>query len=138
MRNKILALYIISILLGVIVGLVGSIFRLSISILGSYLTQLAHSVGGQGWGAALISGCISVILVLAAFLAVKYIAPEASGSGVHEIEGALLHVRPIFWKRLLPVKFFFGILPLAAKMVLVGRGQPFILAEIWGKCLVPC
>lgn len=137
MRNKILTLYVVSIFLGIIVGLVGSIFRLSISVLGIFWEFLAHFIGGQGWGAGFISGLISMVLVLAAFLAVKYIAPEASGSGVHEIEGALLHVRPIFWKRLIPVKFFFGILALSAKMVM-GREGPTIhiggnLGEMFGS-----
>lgn len=126
MRNKILILYVVSIVLGILVGLVGSTFRLSINIMSSILGNLFLFIGThQVWPLALISGLVSMVLVLLAYLAVRYIAPEASGSGVPQIEGALLHVKPISWKRLLPVKFFFGILALSAKMIL-GREGPTI------------
>ncbi|EHL29211.1 H(+)/Cl(-) exchange transporter ClcA [Legionella drancourtii] len=125
MRNKILILYIVSIVLGIIVGLVGSSFRLSIDVLSAALDYFFHFIGDRGWPSGLISGIVSMLMVLAAFLAVKHLAPDAGGSGVPEIEGALLHLRPIFWRRLLPVKFFFGILAISSKMIL-GREGPTI------------
>lgn len=137
MRNKILILYSVSMALGILVGLVGSSFRLSIDMLSASLDHFFHFIGDRGWPAGLISGSVSMLMVLAAFLAVKRIAPDAGGSGVPEIEGALLHLRPIFWRRLLPVKFFFGILAISSKMIL-GREGPTIhigggLGEMLGQ-----
>lgn len=136
MRSKILALYSASIILGIIVGLVGSTFRLSIDLLSSSLEHLFFVWGGQGWLACFFSGISSMFMVGAAFLAVHYFAPDAAGSGIPEVEGALLHKKPILWQRLLPIKFFFGILALAAKMIL-GREGPTIhiggtLGEMFG------
>lgn len=137
MGNKLLKFYAIATVLGVLVGLVGSSFRLSIDLLGTLLDHFLRFTGEQGWPLALISGVVSMLMALSAYLAVKYIAPEASGSGVPEVEGALLNVRPIFWRRLLPVKFFFGILAISSKMVL-GREGPMIhiggnLGEMLGE-----
>lgn len=137
MRQKMLMLYLISAFLGVLVGLVGSSFRLSIDILSSFLTNLIHFLGDYGLPIGLCSGILSMLMVLAAYGAVIHWAPEASGSGVPEIEGALLHDRPIFWSRLLPVKYFFGILALSAQMIL-GREGPTIhiggnLGEMLGR-----
>jgi chloride channel protein, CIC family len=125
MRDKILILYAVSLVLGVVVGLVGSTFRLTIDVIGGALNHFYYFLSVNGWPAGLISGLVSMIMVYSAYLAVKHFAPEASGSGVPEIEGALLHVRPIFWQRLLPVKFIFGILALSAQMIL-GREGPTI------------
>lgn len=106
MRKKILKLYYVSFVLGIVVGLVGSTFRLSIDVLGNILDNFFQTPTLQGWPAALISGLVSMVMVYASYFAVKQFAPEASGSGVPEIEGALLHLRKISWRRLLPVKFF--------------------------------
>ena len=125
MGKKILYLYAISTLLGVLTGLIASLFQLAINWVDSSLSSFLGFVHHNGWPVGLISALISMLMVLIAWLSVKYIAPEASGSGVPEIEGALLHLRPIFWKRLLPVKFFSGILAISAKMV-VGREGPTI------------
>lgn len=137
MRKKILKLYAIAILLGILTGIISSLFQLSISGLNTIVTHMLQYASDKGWPLNIISALTSMAMVLMAWLMVQRIAPEAAGSGVQEIEGALLHVRPIFWRRLLPVKFFGGVLAISAKMVL-GREGPTIqmggnLGEMLGE-----
>ncbi|HET7290259.1 MAG TPA: chloride channel protein, partial [Thermodesulfobacteriota bacterium] len=114
-----------SLIVGALTGAAGAVFQLSIEkvqdsrelllriIPQSFVFQLAASV------------LFSAVLVYIAFLLVRRLAPEASGSGVHEIEGALDDVRPIRWKNVLPVKFLGGLCSLGGGMVL-GREGPTI------------
>lgn len=125
MGKRTLILYLVSVLLGFLTGLIASLFQLAIAGLDVLLEEFFVLVHNNGLPLGLISALVSMFMVLIAWLAVKHIAPEASGSGVPEIEGTLLHIRPIFWKRLLPVKFFAGVLAISAKMVL-GREGPTI------------
>jgi chloride channel protein, CIC family len=114
-----------SLLVGALTGLVGAVFQLSIAkvedLRGFLIGILPHDPALP----LIISVLFSAVLVFVAFLLVRRIAPEASGSGVHEIEGALDDVRPIRWKNVLPVKFLGGLLSLAGGMVL-GREGPTI------------
>ena len=123
--NKMLLLYLVSILLGILTGLIGSVFQLAIAGLDRGLVYILDFVRQQNLPAALVSALLSMIMVAVAYILVRRFAPEAAGSGVQEIEGTLLHQRPIFWKRLLPVKFFASILTISSKMV-VGREGPTI------------
>lgn len=123
--NKMLRLYVISMLLGILTGTVGSIFQLAIAWLDRVLVFILALVHQHNLSAALVSALFSMLMVTVAFLLVRHFAPEAAGSGVQEIEGVLLHERPIFWKRLLPIKFFTSILAISSKMV-VGREGPTI------------
>jgi len=125
MGSRILKLYAISIVLGILTGTVASLFQLAITQLENLLYTFYSFASQRDWPVALISALTSMLMVFMAWCSVRYIAPEAAGSGVHEIEGALLHLRPIFWRRLLPVKFFSGVLAISAKMV-VGREGPTI------------
>jgi len=125
MRGKILRIYAIAILLGILVGLIGSLLQLAITGVNYLLEAWYVYAGTHGLPVGLISSLTSMLMVYVAWMLVKRVAIEAGGSGVQEIEGTLLHVRPIFWRRLLPVKFIGGVLAISAKMV-VGREGPTI------------
>ncbi|MBA2652483.1 MAG: H(+)/Cl(-) exchange transporter ClcA [Tatlockia sp.] len=139
MRHKILVVYLIAILLGITTGLVSSFFQLAIlhfdKFIASALTFINSNIGAVG----LFSALITMMLVFIAWFLVRDMAPEAAGSGIQEIEGALAHKRPINWKRLLPVKFLGGIMAISSKLVL-GREGPTIqmggnLGEMFGELL---
>ena len=135
MAKKILILYAIAALLGVLTGTVASLFQLAISGLDALLASFYTFIAQHGLPVGLCSALITMLMVLLAWLSVHYIAPEASGSGVPEIEGTLLHLRPIFWKRLLPVKFFAGVLAISSKMVLGREGPTIQIGGNLGKML---
>ncbi|HHF7375472.1 H(+)/Cl(-) exchange transporter ClcA [Legionella bozemanae] len=138
MRDKILILYALSALLGILTGTVGSLLQLAIHWLNNVLISWFHFAGSKGYNISIISALTTMVMVFIAWALVKWAATEASGSGVQEIEGTLLHERPIFWRRLLPVKFIGGVLSIGSKMVL-GREGPTIqiggnLGEMFGEC----
>lgn len=135
MGIKLLKIYLIAVLLGVITGTVASLLQWMIAKGDKLLALLFNSIPGETTYVGIIAGLISMIMVLCSWLLVRYFAPEASGSGVNEIEGTLLHQRPIFWRQLLPVKFISGVLALCAKMVLGREGPTIQIGGNLGKML---
>lgn len=123
-RTETIGLIIISLGLGIFTGTVCSLFEyipdVIISLRVKYLPELGH--GPLFWLAAF---SLSFILAGIAMYLTARIAPEAGGSGIPEIEGALLSLRPVRWKRVLPVKFFTGLMSLGSGMIL-GREGPSI------------
>lgn len=110
-------------LTGILTGAVGSVFHLVIDRLQRWPHLLAAHMEGLSLvvAAALITMCITV---LAAHV-VRRFAPEAGGSGVQEIEGAMQGLRVVRWRRVLPVKFLAGIGAVGSGLVL-GREGPTI------------
>ena len=125
MRDKIIILYVLSILLGILTGCVGSLIQLGIIWVDKGLILWFDFAKSHQWPVGIVSAMTTMMMVYVAWILVRYVATEASGSGVQEIEGALLHERPVFWRRLLPVKFIGGVLAISSKMVL-GREGPTI------------
>lgn len=125
MRIHLLLVYGLVILLGILVGFIGSVFELLVEQGEIYIELFFDYAKTGGIFMILISFLIIITMSLIAWALVHYVAPEASGSGVPQIEGTLLHEQPIFWKRLLGVKFLGGVLALSSKMVL-GREGPTI------------
>lgn len=139
MRDKLIIIYAVSILLGVLVGAIGSCLQLAINSLDAFLQYWFAFANQYNWPVGVVSALTTMLMVYIAWLLVKWAAPEASGSGVQEIEGTLMHERSIYWRRLLPVKFLGGVLAISSKMVL-GREGPTIqiggnLGEMLGELL---
>ncbi|MGF7163467.1 CIC family chloride channel protein [Rhodoligotrophos appendicifer] len=113
----------LAIVVGAGAGLIGSVFHLLIDLLIQWPQWLGRVLEGP-WlvvAAALITMACTV---LAVFLVQRF-APEAGGSGVQEIEGAMEGLRTVHWLRVLPVKFVAGITAISSGLVL-GREGPTI------------
>lgn len=136
-HKKILSFYTVALILGLLTGVIGSGFLLGVQYLTGFMKKGMDYTGLHGVSLALLSAIVSMLMIYIAWLMVWWFASEASGSGVQEIEGALLHKRHVYWRRLLPVKFLGGILSISSKLV-VGREGPTIqiggnLGEMLGE-----
>lgn len=112
-------------LVGACAGTVALLFRAALTggeALRNHFIQWTHSLPVLGWALLILyvmAGAVgSVVLVRA-------LAPEASGSGIPHLEAVLLRFRTMDWKRVLPVKFFGGILAIGSGLVL-GREGPTV------------
>ncbi len=79
---------------------------------------------------------VSAGLAMFGYYLVHRFAPEAGGSGIPEIEGALEELRPVRWWRVIPVKFFGGMGTLGAGMVLGREGPTVQMGANVGKMMV--
>jgi chloride channel protein, CIC family len=109
---------------GAIAGLVGGAYRL---VLGpdapwssERIVRLAH--GPVDWVG--VAGLFAAGAALSRWLTVRF-APEASGSGIPQVEESLAGNMSLRWRRLLPVKFVGGALALVSGLSL-GREGPTV------------
>lgn len=124
-EKKNIPMFCWALLVGSLAGFVGAVFRILLVQIGRWregVEAWAQPYSVLSW---LLPITFSAVFVYIAILVVRTFAPEAGGSGVQEIEGALDEVRPIRWKRVLPVKFIGGLFSLGGGLVL-GREGPTI------------
>lgn len=114
-----------AVIVGALTGLIGAVFQIALAKVALLREMLLSYVSHIPALPLLTSVVLSAIAVFLALLLIRRIAPETAGSGVQEIEGALDEVRPLRWKRVLPVKFLAGLLSLGSGLVM-GREGPTI------------
>ena len=122
---------------GIAIGSVATGFRLSANRALELQRELSAAVQDVSVLAWLVPMALAGVMLAASLEIVRRFAPEASGSGVQEIEGALAGVRELRWWRVIPAKFAAGLLSLGAGLLL-GREGPTIqiggnLAQMLGR-----
>lgn len=118
------AFYFIAGFCGLAGGVVGAAFHLTVDALLRWPAWLVARFG-SGPETILMAAAIAATGLLLAFALTRRFAPEAAGSGVQEIEGAMEGLRTVRWRRILPVKFVGGVLGLSSGLV-AGREGPTI------------
>ncbi len=112
-------------LVGLGSGMVALGFRAALTgadALRNGLINWAQRMPAWGWIFPILFGTLGAGISVAL---TRRFAPEASGSGIPHLEAVLHRFRKLEWKRVLPVKFFGGILSIGSGMAL-GREGPTV------------
>ncbi|UPQ89968.1 H(+)/Cl(-) exchange transporter ClcA [Vibrio sinaloensis] len=120
-----ISVLILALIVGVLAGLVGTYFDIAVHFVSETRTEWLKSEIGAILPLWLAAFLISAALAFVGYFLVHRFAPEAAGSGIPEIEGAMDGIRPVRWWRVLPVKFIGGMGALGSGMVL-GREGPTV------------
>ena len=135
--GSLLALALLALVAGAVAGLVGAIFRLSLELADQFRNALIEWAHGQeAVGFLLVLAVCAGATAIAAWLVRRY-SPHAAGSGIPHVEAVLRGELPPIPFRLIPVKFFGGLLAIGAGLAL-GREGPTVqmgasLAHLVGK-----
>ena len=129
------AILIVAAVVGTIAGLLGVAFEKAVNgVMAMRLSGL--SIFSDYWILMWpLTFVVSGLLAMSGYYLVRRFAPEAGGSGIPEIEGALEELRPVRWWRVIPVKFFGGIGTLSAGMVLGREGPTVQMGANVGKMM---
>lgn len=133
-RSPFILLFLASIV-GAITGLVGCLFQLAIHALMAWRIDFSSHSFNHIYLTIALSFILAASMGACAYYLVQKYAPESAGSGIPEIEGALLDLRPVRWWRVLPVKFFAGLSALSSGMVLGREGPTVQMGANLGKML---
>jgi CIC family chloride channel protein len=120
-----LAVLLMAAVVGTLAGLIGVGFEKSVNLVQNLRIGALVEVADHWFLVWPLAFMLSALLAMVGYFLVRLFAPEAGGSGIPEIEGALEELRPVRWWRVLPVKFIGGMGTLGAGMVL-GREGPMV------------
>jgi CIC family chloride channel protein len=125
LRQQRRRLFPLAALVGLCAGIVAVLFRGALSAadtLRNLLSAKAHEQPVWGWIFPILYSAGGAIIAL---ILVRRYAPETSGSGIPHLEAVLHRIRDLKWSRVLPIKFFGGLLAIGSGLVL-GREGPTV------------
>jgi CIC family chloride channel protein len=112
-------------LVGAAAGVMALLFRAALTGMDALRNlMIAWARGLPAWGWIFPILFTSAGAGVSVFMVRRY-APEASGSGIPHLEAVLHRFRKLDWSRVLPVKFFGGILAIGSGLAL-GREGPTV------------
>jgi CIC family chloride channel protein len=110
-----------ALVVGLVAGLLGTAFRVALATAeGERIAFLSKFATGTRIPIAIALGAFGGAIAL---WLVRRFAPDAGGSGIPQLKGFVLGQCGIEWRRLLPVKFFAGLLGIGGGLAL-GREGP--------------
>jgi CIC family chloride channel protein len=124
-RQQRTRLFPLAALVGLCAGIVAILFRGALSgmdVLRNSLFEKAHEYPTWGWIFPVLFSTFGATLALT--LTKRY-APETKGSGIPHLEAVLQRFQELKWKRVLPVKFFGGMVSIGSGLAL-GREGPTV------------
>jgi len=120
-----LRIYLLALAIGLLVGVMGSAFHFCVDKASDLYTFIVSLSSDNLTMTAIIAALAGAAMVGASVVLVRRFAPEAAGSGIQEIEGAMGGLRQVRWRSVFPVKFIAGVFSMGAGLVL-GREGPTI------------
>ena len=126
-------IYLLAVVIGVATGVLAAAFHSCLEWAFHLHEEIASTFSDNRLNAMLTAALIGAVMAGMAVFLTRVFAPEAAGSGIQEIEGALAGLRDIRGLRVIGVKFVGGVLAIGAGLLLGREGPTIHMGGCVGK-----